>query len=113
MLLVVYYLTSPSYLSLLFLHASRYSTNKVTYAFKDDDGNWVTGATKVSMGKTWLPFDDARDFVRTLKLDSLRAWHEYAKSGKRPNNIPSSPDTVYVVDGGWVSYPDWMGYVSF
>ena len=87
-------------------------TNKVTHAFKDDDGNWVTGATKVSMGKTWLPFDDARDFVRTLKLDSLRAWYEYAKSGKRPDNIPSHPEIMYR-GAGWVSLPDWMGYVSF
>ena len=56
-----------------------------------------------------LPFEAARTFARTMKLGSWKEWNEYSKSGKRPSNIPSSPDTVYR-DAGWVSFPDWMGY---
>ena len=60
-------------------------------------------------GSKWLSFDAARTLVRALKLGSQREWQEYSKSGERPINIPSHPDTIYR-DAGWVSWPDWLGY---
>jgi hypothetical protein len=60
-------------------------------------------------GSTWLSFDAARAFVRALQLGSAKEWKEYRKSGKRPSNIPSGPDSIYR-DSGWVSMPDWLGY---
>ena len=56
-----------------------------------------------------LSFVAARTFVRTLKLRSMKEWHAYSKSGKRPSNIPGSPDKVYR-NAGWISMPDWLGY---
>ena len=91
-------------------YTPKYSLSE-TYAFQNDDDEWVTGATEQGVKQPWLPFVDARDFVRTLKLESLANWQEYSKSGKRPVNIPSSPHHMYGGDKGWVSMLDWLVYV--
>ena len=82
-----------------------------TYAFKNGDDEWQTGVLEAGETKPWLPFAEARAFVWTLNLDSAEGWKEYSKTGKRPINIPGDPRGTYGVDGGWVSFPDWMGYV--
>lgn len=53
-------------------------------------------------------FEDAREFVRSLKLKSWDEWQEYCKSGKKPLDIPSLPNKQYK-GTGWVSFPDWLG----
>ena len=35
-----------------------------------------------------------------------------AQGGDRPHCIPSNPSQVYAGVGGWVSYPDWLGYAK-
>jgi superfamily II DNA or RNA helicase len=57
----------------------------------------------------WLPFVEAREFARSLKLTSSEKWKGYAVSGKRPFDIPSRPDVAY---SGWAGYADWLGYVE-
>ena len=59
--------------------------------------------------REWLPFEEARDYVRTLCLVSRSEWKEWSKSEERPSDIPSSPDQVYK-DKGWTSYGDFLGY---
>ena len=56
----------------------------------------------------FLPFEEAREFVRSLGLKSSIEWSEYCKSGKRPNNIPSAPSKVYK-NKGWKGMGDWLG----
>ncbi len=56
----------------------------------------------------WLTFIEARKFVRSIKLKSVKQWMEYSSSGKRPHNIPYDPKKVYSQE--WISWPDWMGY---
>ena len=58
--------------------------------------------------REYLYFKDARDFVRNLKLNSWKDWGVYCKSGKKPDNIPQSPNNVYENDG-WISFGDWLG----
>ena len=55
----------------------------------------------------WLPFEEAREFVRALGLVSGSKWREYCNSGNKPNNIPSSPRFVY--KDKWISMGDWLG----
>ena len=43
----------------------------------------------------WKPFNEAREFVRNLKLKNSAAWIVYCKSGKKPGDIPSSPKVIY------------------
>jgi hypothetical protein len=41
------------------------------------------------------PFKEARDFVRALKLKNNKEWVAYCKSGNKPDDIPSTPSSVY------------------
>ncbi|XRB14605.1 hypothetical protein RI054_08g44450 [Pseudoscourfieldia marina] len=56
-------------------------------------------------------FEEARAYVRTLGLTSKKAWKKWSKSGDRPNDIPSNPDTYYA-SSGWASFPDFLGYAA-
>jgi len=56
----------------------------------------------------WKGYEDARDFVRKLKLSGVSGWYNYCKSGKRPNDIPSNPQRTYR-EAGWISWKDWLG----
>jgi hypothetical protein len=83
------------------LHPERAYPNK----FKKNGkwGDWLGTETIV-----FLSFKKARKFVRELKLKNTSAWNEYRKSEDKPDNIPSTPNTVYK-DHGWISIPDWLG----
>ena len=58
-----------------------------------------------------LLFEEAREFVHSLNLNSEREWFEYCKSGDKPNNIPSYPYEQYK-NKGWVSWSDFLNYKS-
>jgi hypothetical protein len=62
----------------------------------------------VAAAATVPPTSIARTFVRKLKLKSGREWRVYCRSGKKPDDIPSTPDGVYA-DAGWIGMPDWLG----
>jgi hypothetical protein len=70
--------------------------------------NWLGTPQKMHVGKDFIPFEDAREFAKSLKLKSCREWKKYAKSGRRPKNIPSNPYAIYK-DKGWVGWGDWTG----
>jgi len=61
----------------------------------------------------FLSFEDARTFVRKLKLTSIEQWTKYKKGElknlqSKPANIPDKPQLVYK-EKGWVSFSDWLG----
>lgn len=58
-------------------------------------------------------FIEARDFVRTLKLQSHREWQAYTKGARsdlpsRPDDIPDAPGHIYK-NKGWQGIDDWLG----
>lgn len=53
----------------------------------------------------WRPFEEAREFARSLQLNGQREWTEYCKDPEFPSDIRRKP-TPYV---GWVSWADWLG----
>ena len=55
------------------------------------------------------PFEEARDYARSLGLKSTEEWWDWSKSGLRPRDIPSHPNRVYEEEG-WLSYGDFLGY---
>jgi superfamily II DNA or RNA helicase len=71
-------------------------------------GDWLGTGTVASFLRQYRPFRRAREFVRGLNLKSGNEWLDYCRSGKRPPDIPSNPNMVYV-DAGWVSMGDWLG----
>jgi Phage-integrase repeat unit len=56
---------------------------------------------------TFRPFSEAREYVWTLKLKNVAEWREYYRSGKKPDDIPSTPEQVYKKE--WEGYGDWLG----
>jgi hypothetical protein len=71
--------------------------------------DWLGSGKGRVLAKDVLPFTVGRAFVRGLELGSAKEWKTWSKSGQRPSDIPSLPDSVYRNDG-WVSWPDWLGY---
>ena len=69
-------------------------------------GDWL-GTGNVHK-KDFLPFEEARKFVHSLKLKNGKEWQRYCKSGHRPDNIPSTPHTAYK-NKGWIYLGDWLG----
>lgn len=55
----------------------------------------------------FLPFEEARDYVRKLNLQSSVEWKEYSKTD-RPDFIPANPFVVY--KGDYIDFQDWCGY---
>lgn len=55
----------------------------------------------------FLPFEDARNFVRNLKLKNQFEWDQYLKSGNKPDYIPYKPERAY--HGKWINLGDWLG----
>ena len=76
-------------------------------------GDWLGTGTVATRSLEFLPFKEARAFVRTLKLKSQAQWKQY-RNGKlgehdpMPAGIPRNPMTTYK-RSGWVSMGDWLG----
>jgi Phage-integrase repeat unit len=71
-------------------------------------GDWL-GTDAVYVGnRQYIPFEEARRFVRSLGLTSYKEWMGWRKSGDKPDDIPSNPNLVYK-DVGWLGYGDWLG----
>ena len=58
-------------------------------------------------GYNYLPFNEAREFVRLLNFKDRKEWRAYCKSGNKPENIPSDPGKVYKYEK--FSMGDWLG----
>lgn len=57
---------------------------------------------------SWMPFEEARAFVRSLNLKSREEWEEFCKTNERPLDIPTNPNVIYKNEG-WKSNGDWLG----
>jgi predicted helicase len=57
---------------------------------------------------SWMPFDEAREFVRNLYLKSMYEWKLYCQNQNRPFDIPSNPWRTYKLDG-YNGINDWLG----
>jgi hypothetical protein len=79
------------------------------YALKGWNGwkNWLGGGRTPPIFKT-KPFLDARTFARSLSLASMTEWKSFAKSSRRPADIPTQPWKRYA-NKGWNGIDDWLG----
>lgn len=57
---------------------------------------------------SWRPYGAALDYVRGLRLKSIRDWSSYRISGLKPSDIPSNPNEVYRATG-WTTWGNWLG----
>ena len=63
--------------------------------------------------RQYRPFNEAREFVRSLGLGGQKDWFRYCRGdlpekGEKPGDIPAHPREVYKNEG-WVGYGDWVG----
>jgi hypothetical protein len=71
-------------------------------------GDWLGTGRVADKYKTWRPFKEAKRFAISLHLESKEKWDKYAKSGKLPDDIPTSPGGLYK-NKGWKGWPDFLG----
>jgi hypothetical protein len=77
-----------------------------------DFRDWL-GTERLYKPKTpFLPFYEAREYIRTLSLASEPEWRIFIKGdlphkGKLPPDIPKTPWCVYEKE--WISWYDWLG----
>ena len=57
---------------------------------------------------SYRQFTEAREYARSLKLGTRKAWRAFARSTGRPNDIPVYPEQAYR-DQGWIGFDDWLG----
>lgn len=76
-------------------------------------GDWLGTGFIAYPKREYLPFEEARKYIRQLEIKTSTEWRLYLKgklSGKtkKPDNIPASPNVVYR-DKGWNGFSDWLG----
>ena len=69
--------------------------------------DWLGNKNIAHKDRTIKDFENARKYVRELKLETWHRWINYCKSGKRPIDIPTHPERTYKKE--WISWPDWLG----
>ena len=81
--------------------------------YKKDFKGWgdFLGSGNVKPGdRQYCSFEEARNYVRKLKLKGTKEWQEYCKSGNKPDDIPGHPGSAYPKEfkknGKW---GDWLG----
>ncbi len=57
---------------------------------------------------SWMPFEEAREYVRTLNLRNQRSWFKFCKSPKKPKNIPTAVSRMYKSE--WKDWGDFLGH---
>jgi len=60
---------------------------------------------------SYAQFEEAKLYIKKLKLKSINDWYSYLKSGEKPLFIPNHPERVYR-NMGWNGISDFLGYES-
>jgi len=70
--------------------------------------DWL-GTKPGYLGKNnYLPFEEAREYVRGLNLKNQSEYSKWSNSKDRLYSIPGNPKKIY--DGkGWMGFSDWLG----
>jgi hypothetical protein len=76
-------------------------------------GDWLGTGAVANFNKQFRPFEEARIYVRSLRLKSGSEWRRFTMGelpdkGMLPQDIPAAPMHVYQGQG-WVSMGDWLG----
>ena len=69
--------------------------------------DWLGIRNRAPNSRNFRPFEKARSYARSLQLKSWSEWRQFCKSGKLPDDIPTSPYRNYR-DEGWISMADWL-----
>jgi superfamily II DNA or RNA helicase len=70
-------------------------------------GDWLGTGAVSPQDKQFRSFQEAREFVHSLKLQSHDDWLRYCRLKEKPKDIPTSPVGVYKKE--WKGWGDWLG----
>ncbi|MCL5611103.1 MAG: hypothetical protein M1485_00890, partial [Chloroflexi bacterium] len=70
-------------------------------------GDWLGTGTLAPSKQVWRNFEEARLYARNLGFQNVAEWLDWARTDKRPNDIPAYPSDIYK-NKGWVSWTDWL-----
>ncbi len=84
-------------------HPDRHYKNKGWISI----GDWLGTGNIAPQKKKFRSFEDAKKFVKPLKLKGQSGWGKYCKSGDKPDDIPSGPNAKYKTK--WISWGDFLG----
>ncbi|MFM8983853.1 MAG: DEAD/DEAH box helicase family protein, partial [Spartobacteria bacterium] len=97
------------------LHSDIPTTPSRTYANSGwvGMGDWLGTGTIAGYLRKYRPFQEAREFARSLNIKSQREWQDFCKGqmpekGPLPLDISASPHLTYAYSG-WVGMGDWLG----
>jgi hypothetical protein len=76
-------------------------------------GDWLGTGNVAQFLREYRPFEEARDFVRQLGLETTSDWNDFCKGkfpekGILPLDIPATPSQAYS-SKGWSGMGDWLG----
>lgn len=97
-----------------FLHIKKEKPKHIPYnpALAYAGKGWVDWSDFLKGSQKWLPFEEAREIIRGLKLKGQTEWRKYCLGqleGKPPfpSNMPKVPHVIYA--DKWEGYSDWVG----
>ncbi len=77
------------------------------------DKGWISMGDFLGTGnicnslKVFIPFEEAREIVRSHKLKNNKEWRKFFKINGKILNIPSNPKGSYKNE--WIDWWDWLG----
>jgi ribosomal protein L30/L7E len=70
------------------------------------------GIDRIANGKrVYKNFEEAKVYARNLNIKGQKEWFEFCKSGNKPDDIPSHPNSKYKISG-WLDWSDFLGTKS-
>ena len=71
-------------------------------------GDFLGTGFVATQNREYLSFEEAREIVFSLNVESKSKWAEIVKSKQLPNGIPHKPDYIYK-GKGWKGWGDFLG----
>jgi hypothetical protein len=97
----------PEYLEMLTVaQTCRFRNVSFLSFLRQHKGLWENAPVEVMT--EYLPFKQARLYVRKLGLKQKKDWRQWIDDGKRPIFIPKYPDLAYGKKG-WSGWNNWLG----
>jgi len=71
-------------------------------------GHWCGTGFVANHLRKYRSFEEALEYVHSLKLKGIKEWKDYIKLGQLPEDIPSNADVTY--KNQWQSWGHWLGH---
>jgi hypothetical protein len=71
-------------------------------------GDWLGTGKASPKDISRIPFEEAREYARSLKLTGKAEWEKYCRSKRLRIGIPIHPERAYD-SNGWKNWGDWLG----